>query len=180
MKVCRKCLIEKGSGEFHKDSSRKDGLAAYCKLCKSAMDKEYMAVPGRSEKRNARSKAWREANPDRSRELATSWNRDNGEKKWLMDKKSHLWTHYRMTVEDYQRLHEHQGGRCAICKKHRRLVVDHDHSCCPGKLSCGRCVRGLLCFSCNTLTGYLESHRKSVAIAERYIANGGTEGYKGL
>jgi hypothetical protein len=38
------------------------------------------------------------------------------------------------------------------------LVVDHDHECCPGKTSCGKCVRGLLCHHCNTALGYARNN----------------------
>lgn len=35
------------------------------------------------------------------------------------------------------------------------LTVDHDHACCPGDRSCGRCVRGFLCVYCNSAAGML-------------------------
>ena len=36
------------------------------------------------------------------------------------------------------------------------LTVDHDHRCCPGPVSCGRCVRGLICTYCNVAEGLLD------------------------
>jgi hypothetical protein len=67
---------------------------------------------------------------------------------------------FNLTVEQYDQMLLVQGGVCAICKQpetHRHrgtgvvvsLAVDHDHRCCPGRRSCGNCVRGLLCDRCN-------------------------------
>jgi len=36
------------------------------------------------------------------------------------------------------------------------LHIDHDHACCPGKRSCGKCVRGALCRFHNLYLAYLE------------------------
>lgn len=52
---------------------------------------------------------------------------------------------YKITGDDYRRMYEAQGGRCAICRratgKARKLAVDHNHQ--TGE------VRGLLCKPCN-------------------------------
>ncbi len=68
---------------------------------------------------------------------------------------------YKMTVEEYDEILESQGGVCAICKKPPefiRLAVDHDQKCCPGRRSCGKCVRGIVCQRCNAVLGYIESN----------------------
>jgi len=49
-------------------------------------------------------------------------------------------------------MYESQDGRCAGCgtpSPDSALDVDHDHACCLREFSCGACVRGLLCASCN-------------------------------
>ena len=172
MKMCRKCLVEKPVIEFHKDSSRSDGLAAYCKVCRSDIHKAYIdADPSRRESRNRRSKDWRKANPERYSESIRAWKVDNAEKKWILDKRSHLWTSYRMTVSEYNALYESQDGACKICNKKKKLVVDHDHSCCPGTRSCGNCVRGLLCHGCNMLVGLIETRSELMDKAMEYISS---------
>ena len=65
---------------------------------------------------------------------------------------------YSISPEQYAALYAAQGGRCALCRRatgaSKRLAVDHDHACCPGPKSCGRCVRGLCCSSCNDVLAH--------------------------
>lgn len=67
---------------------------------------------------------------------------------------------YGITQAEYWALYEAQGGKCYICHKGRglskRLAVDHDHKCTEGHAQnwgCQKCIRGLLCSSCNTFLG---------------------------
>ena len=77
---------------------------------------------------------------------------------------------YGVTPEEFAAKLAEQGNACPICHRpftdNRRPYVDHDRSCCPGNdATCGRCVRGLLCVSCNTLEGRASDER-IVAILE--------------
>jgi hypothetical protein len=73
--------------------------------------------------------------------------------------------YYGISGEQYRALLDEQGHVCRICRKPetathqmgtlRRLAVDHDHKCCPGQKSCGKCVRGLLCSRCNSAIGFV-------------------------
>lgn len=80
-----------------------------------------------------------------------------------------------ITVERYEEMLARQGGVCAICKRRpgkRRLAVDHDHSCCPGRRSCGKCVRGLLCKACNyqLLGNILQENKQGPAHAREIVS----------
>jgi Recombination endonuclease VII len=71
------------------------------------------------------------------------------------------------TQEDYVKFEKAQGNKCAICNKPPnkvRLALDHDHG--TGK------ARGLLCYSCNTKLGWLESHMHQIS---DYLAKGGIQ-----
>jgi Recombination endonuclease VII len=67
---------------------------------------------------------------------------------------------YKKTLEDFEETLLNQDGHCALCistgTAKRRLCWDHDHNCCSGYLTCGKCVRGLLCIACNKFMGHLE------------------------
>ena len=67
---------------------------------------------------------------------------------------------YGITIDDYERMFEEQGGKCWICKqKKKKLSVDHNHK--TGK------VRALLCTNCNTSLGKMKD---SIQILENAIS----------
>lgn len=82
---------------------------------------------------------------------------------------------YGVTAAEYDALYKAQGGRCAICQRAtgraRRLVVDHDHSHCPGGRGCRECVRGLLCSPCNRFVGRLRDSAVAFARGAVYLAS---------
>jgi hypothetical protein len=67
---------------------------------------------------------------------------------------------YGITFEEFLEKVVDQEGKCKICEKsmtfgkgRHAACVDHNHGCCPGKRSCGKCIRGIICSSCNKLLG---------------------------
>lgn len=79
--------------------------------------------------------------------------------------RSHHERFYKLTPEAWQELLDSQRGRCAICGTDRpinRWHTDHDHRCCPGRTTCGQCVRAILCGVCNTKLGWVERHRDTI------------------
>ena len=58
---------------------------------------------------------------------------------------------------------------CESCGSRESLNVDHDHSCCPGANSCGRCVLGYLCWRCNSAEGQLATVERAFALAEHMV-----------
>jgi Recombination endonuclease VII len=52
------------------------------------------------------------------------------------------------------------------------LVIDHDHECCPGERSCGRCIRGLLCSNCNVALGLTQHNGDMLRAMLNYLAAG--------
>ena len=82
---------------------------------------------------------------------------------------------YGISIERFNEMLILQDSRCAICKgKFWEEVssphIDHDHSCCTGQMiSCGKCVRGLLCRSCNQLLGVSKEDTETLKAAIAYI-----------
>ena len=95
----------------------------------------------------------------------------------VRSRKSTLGRYFGMTVEQYETRLAKQGGRCAVCRRtpeesdprRKQLCVDHDHSCCPGAKSCGKCVRGLICHSCNVSLGHFQDSIEVLESAIQYL-----------
>lgn len=85
---------------------------------------------------------------------------------------SRLRQYYCITLADYTKMLADQGGVCAICKCEpdgKDFAVDHDHRCCPGKKTCGKCIRSLLCENCNRAIGQLQDDPALLRRAAEYI-----------
>lgn len=83
----------------------------------------------------------------------------------------------------YDVLLKKQKGKCAICKTDdptngfsnttEHFVVDHDHACCGAdvRYACGKCIRGLLCGSCNSGLGHFKDSVEVMRKAANYVAS---------
>lgn len=160
-RVCAKCGIEKGVGEFHKNGTR-NGRIRTRKWCKSCT--------------NEGNKARRDANLEKYREIERlSWRSNfhkNGQTKRLASMKWRIIKKYGITVCEYEVMYRSQNGACAICNSQleiaaagrgsrRSACVDHDHV--TGK------VRGLLCHACNTAIGALQDDIGVIESALQYL-----------
>lgn len=80
----------------------------------------------------------------------------------------HLKRTYGITVEQAEQL---KANGCAICQRTDvSLVIDHDHNCCPGRISCGKCIRGALCPRCNFWEGVLRENLGLLTATLDYVA----------
>ena len=106
------------------------------------------------------SKQYRKDNPETTKAVKKKWYRKhkshvitksklwaerNKEDRVKIWRKSQYGAKYSLTLEQYEKMLELQGGVCALCKRppqgSKRLAVEHDHKS-------GR-VRGAACFRCN-------------------------------
>lgn len=124
----------------------------------------------------ARVQAWAKANPDRVRladrrryhALTPAQKKERYWYSWLYN---YLPRKYHVSPERLHDLLARQDMACAICRDPFTSppTVDHDHTCCAGKESCGRCVRGLLCRGCNSMLGAAQDDPIRLIQATKYL-----------
>lgn len=156
-KQCSRCREIKSFDEFSKDKYKKEGHCNQCKECQSNNFKKYRL--NNKDKLTIRSKKWRIENPTEYR---------NHKLKYL----------YNISFDQYNTLLIKQNNRCIGCNKHElecknKLSVDHNHKCCPGVRSCGKCIRGLLCSQYNHALGLLSDNIQTLQNLINYLKNNG-------
>jgi Recombination endonuclease VII len=156
---CEKC----GEKNWNKENK--------CQTCLNAKARENRANASEEQKakqlahfrsrkihRYATHKIWASANPEKMRAKSMRAN-------------------YKIDTEEYARILATQNGRCAICNesesiikngKLRKLSIDHNHACCS-KRSCGKCIRGILCQTCNSGLGFFQDSIELLLSAVSYL-----------
>jgi len=129
---------------FVKDKTMKSGYANLCKSCNSS-----------------RVQVHQKNNPEMFKKR----------------KRKYAISQHNLSLEKYDQILVSQGYSCAICKVDRfqikrNFYVDHDHLCCPGKTSCGSCIRGLLCPACNFMIGLSKDNVDNLKHAIIYLNKG--------
>lgn len=133
--------------------SAKDGKQPKCKQCV----KEYQ-----------------KANPEGHRKRQQDYRQRGGSGLRRRERSRHLRENFGIDADDFDDMLAAQGGRCAACGTDEvpkgNWHIDHDHSCCPGIKTCGKCIRGILCSRCNKSLGMLEDNPAIIYSLALYAA----------
>lgn len=146
MKTCQRCKSLKPLADFHRSTLHHDGFDRRCKTCTNELHRAWrLKNLGKVAKDAARR---RHEQPDRYADY-------------------NLKKNYGLEAGEYDRLLNHQQGRCAICEttdtgRFRRFHVDHCHE--TGE------VRGLLCHNCNVGIGHLQHSEEILFKAAAYLS----------
>lgn len=164
-KECIKCNKYLKYDSFYNIKRSKDGKDYYCKDCRndstieshfsrkdtpcSVEDclkphyaKSYCRTHYERVRKNGTTEARKAKNPELSRYVTA--------------------LKYSVDLEWYQ---EKLQGACDCCGEKEKdvvLYIDHDHNCCNGDttkypVSCGDCVRGIVCPKCNSAIGHYDN-----------------------
>lgn len=141
-KRCQRCSGLKSVLDFHKDSSKTDGLLIYCRDCQRKINKINRSRPESKEIRKI-----------------TRVKHKEKERDWALRRR------YGITLEQFRYIFDYQGKRCALCRSDKsdknNFVVDHCHK--TGK------IRGILCSYCNRALGMFKDSPEVLEKAISYL-----------
>lgn len=178
MKACTACAETKPLTDFYKKGGR-------CKPCERAVQEVYRKENWKRIRAQQKESYWadpatarakKRADHEKHRESRNAVRRGRErteEEKRAESERIYYWK-YGMTYADRDAMLAAQGGVCALCGTDepggRGWCTDHDHSCCPGRSnSCGECIRGILCFGCNTALGNFKDDPVLLQRAIEYV-----------
>lgn len=157
MKNSQKTHCPKGHEYTQENTYIQPSGARCCKICKRNQSLEF--------EKNNPGKKYASTEPARQK-----WKKEHPDY-WIRHQKKR----HGLSEERYNQILEKQNGVCAICKKPPTpsdpFMIDHDHLCCPGSYSCGRCVRGLIHKTCNWGIGSLKDSPAACRNAAEYLEN---------
>lgn len=166
MKKCSKCKEMLDYSKFYKNKNIADGLTVACKNCtygKAKFNIVYLKVDNKT------------CNDCNVEKLASEFYVNKMSKDGLTSYCSQcsvirsISSRHRISKEKY---HELLSQGCDSCGSFDKLCIDHDHTCCPGQMTCGKCFRGVLCNECNTAEGFLKTSKKAAMLLQYMIKNG--------
>lgn len=164
-KACSRCDTLKPAAAFNRNGG---GLQSQCRACHREVSRdryrERADVRARvSEQQKAKRDV--ESDIDRTRRLGHL-------RRSYLARRGITETWWASTLEA-------QSGKCGACLGELlKPVLDHDHVCCPpvaggtdGKC-CGKCWRGIICWSCNVALGHVRDDAVRLRRLADYIERG--------
>lgn len=170
-KACSRCKETLPASEFTKNSDSATGLHPHCKACDSEIRKNQPRYP-RSKSVTEKCCTGCNLVLDASEFPSRSKNSD-GLYSWCRAccRLRSVEQNYNITAEQYLEMAKN-GCQMSGCGSFEKLHVDHDHSCCSGKTSCGKCVRGVLCERHNLGGGCFQDDPEELRAAVEYFSRG--------
>lgn len=160
--MCAKCRAERPKTDFGRNSNSKDGLFSYCKPC--ATQHAITWAKNNPERKKETHNKWYQENKETINEEKRAWRKNNYNKARKKERSTELRVRYNISLDLFDEMVDRQEGKCAICGRVPKgtMAIDHDHNCCPESRSCGQCIRGLLCSSCNGKLGWYERYENDI------------------